>query len=157
MPVATVNSMRISAPSSRVQITRLGIEDRNIAGGDDVAGGDLAGTLLLQDDALGTLARHLDRDVLDIEHDIRHVLAHARDRRELMQDTVDLDRGNRRALQRRQENSAQRIAEGEAKAALERLRDDRRHALWIVAGNHFELARLDKLLPVLLNHERTFP
>src|SRR5208283_3950412 len=75
------------------------IEDRNIAGGSDIGGGDLAGTLFLENHALGAFARHLERDVLDIEHNIRHVLAYARDRREFMQDTVDMDRGNRRALQ----------------------------------------------------------
>ena len=117
----------------------------------------LPGPCFFENHALGAVARHLERDVLDIEHDIRHILAHAGDRRKFMQDTVDMDRGNRRALQRRQENAAQRIAEREAEAALERLRHDRRHALWIVARDHLEFAWLDKLLPVLLNHDRTFP
>src|SRR3984893_8791577 len=81
---------------------KLRIEDRNIAGRADVGGGDLAGTLLFQNYALRAIARHAEGDALDVDYDVGHVLAHAGDRRELVQDTVDMDRGNRRALQRRQ-------------------------------------------------------
>ena len=43
-------------------------------------------------------------------------------RRELVQHAVDLDRRDRRALDRRQQHAPQRVADGRAEAALERLR-----------------------------------
>ena len=43
-----------------------------------------------------------------------------------MQHAVDLDRGDRRALQAREEHAPQRVAERQAEAALQRLGDDGR-------------------------------
>ncbi len=60
-------------------------------------------------------------DRLDVEDDVGDVLAHARDRRELVQHAVDLDGGHGRALERGQQHAAQRVAERHAEAALERL------------------------------------
>ena len=51
-----------------------------------------------------------------------------------MQHVVDLDRRDGRALQRGQQHAAQRIAERQAEAALERLGDDGRGATGIDAG-----------------------
>ena len=102
----------------------VGVEHLDVADGLDVAGGHGAGALLLHHHALGAFALHLDGDVLDVEHDVGDVLAHAGDRRELVQHAVDLHRLHRRALQRRQQHAAQRIAERHAEAALERLGDD---------------------------------
>ena len=120
----------------------------------DVAGGHRAGALLAQHHALRAVALHLDGDVLDVEDDVGDVLAHARDRGEFVQHAVDLHRGDGRALQRRQQHAAQRVAERQAEAALERLGDERRHALRVIAGRDFELVRLDQFLPVLLDHDR---
>ena len=133
-------------------MTRSRVEDLDVAGRLDVAGGDDAGAAALEDQALDALALHLDGDVLDVEDDVVDVLAHAGDRREFVQHAVDMDRGDRRALQRRQQNAAQRVAERQAEAALERLGDDGRDAARIVAGRDIELVRLDEFLPVLLNH-----
>ncbi len=100
---------------------------------------------------------HLDRDVLDVENDVGHVLAHAGDRRKFMQNAVDMDGGDRRALQRGQQNAAQRIAQRLAEAALERFGDSRRLPARIVARRDDELARLDKFLPVFLDaHSSAF-
>jgi len=73
-----------------------------------------------------------------------------------LENAVDMDRGDRRALQRREENAAQGIAQGQAEAALERLSHNRGEAFGSFARNDFELVRLDKLLPVLLNHDGAF-
>ena len=54
------------------------------------------------------------------------------------------------------QNAAQRVAEGLAEAALERLGDDRRGAARVFAQSDFELLRLDEFLPVLLNHGEAF-
>src|SRR5207302_9211499 len=59
--------------------------------------------------------------VLEVEQDVGHVLADAWKGRELVRDTFDLDRGDSGALERREQHAAQRVAEGVAEAAVERL------------------------------------
>ena len=120
--------MRISAPSSRVQIWRSGIEHDDVANGLDVAGGDSARALLLHDHALGAFALHLDRDVLDVQHDVGDVLTDASDRGELVQHAVDVHRLHRRALERGEQDATQRVAERLAETTLERLGDDGRES-----------------------------
>ena len=93
-----------------------------------------ARTATLEHQALDAVALHLDRDVLDVEHDVDDVLADAGNRGELVQHAVDVDRGDRGALQRGEQHAAQRVAERLAEAALERLGDDGRDAARIVAA-----------------------
>jgi hypothetical protein len=63
-----------------------------------------------------------DRDeVLEVEDDVGDVLADARQRRELVLHALELDRGDRGALERREQHAAQRVAERVAEAAVERL------------------------------------
>ena len=88
----------------------------------------------LEHEALDAIALHLDRDVLDVEHDVDDVLADAGNRRELVQHAVDVDRGDRGALQRGKQHPAQRVAERLAEAALERLGDDGRVRRWSSLG-----------------------
>ena len=103
----------------------VGVEDLDVADRLDVAGRDDARALLAHDHALRAVAFHLDGDFLDVQHDVGHVLAHAGDRGEFVQHAVDLHGGDGRALQRRQQHAAQRVAERQAEAALERLGDQR--------------------------------
>src|SRR6478609_11316461 len=77
---------------------------------------------------LRPFAFHLQRDLLHVEDDVGDVLADAREAREFMKHALDLDRGHRGALQRREEHPAQRVAERHAEAALERFGDERRLA-----------------------------
>ena len=107
---------------------QIGVEHLDVAGDLDVAGGHGARALLGQRQALRALATHLEGDFLDVEHEVGDVLAHARKRGEFVQHAVDLDRGHGRALQRRQQHATQRIAQGQAVAALKRLGDDRGRA-----------------------------
>ena len=132
----------------------VGVEDLDVADGLDVAGRDRARTLLAHDHALRAIAFHLDGDFLDVEDDVGHVLAHAGDRGEFVQHAVDLHRGDGGALQRRQQHAAQRIAEGQAEAALERLGDERGSVLPL--PENVELVGLDQFLPVLLDHALSF-
>ncbi len=73
-----------------------------------------------------------------------------------MQHAVDVHRLHRSALQRRQQNAAQRVAERHAKAALQRLRDDRGDPCGVGPGGHLKLVRPDQFLPVLLDHVFTY-
>ena len=49
------------------------------------------------------------------------VFHHARDGRELVENSLELDRGDRGALQRGEQDAAQRVAERRAEASLQRL------------------------------------
>ncbi len=95
---------------------------------------------------------HAQRDLLHVQHDVGHVLAHARDGGEFVQHALDLNRGHGRALQRRQQHAAQRVAQRQTEAAFQRFGGDRRGPPRIMAGFDLELLRLDQFLPVLLKH-----
>ena len=70
---------------------------------------------------LGRLAVEAADQALEVEDDVGDVLADARERRELVRDALDLDRGHGGALERREQHAAQRVAERVAEAAVERL------------------------------------
>ena len=129
----------------------IGIEDHDIADGLDVAGGHDRRALLLEHHPLRAFALHLDGDVLDVEDDVGDVLAHARDRGELVQHAVDVHRLHARALQRRQQNAAQRVAERQAEAALKRLRNHGGEPFRIAARLHLQLVGSNQFLPIFLN------
>src|SRR5207245_11277064 len=59
--------------------------------------------------------------VLEGEDDVRDVLSDALERRELVRDPLDLDRGDRSGLEGREQHTTQRVAERVAEAAVERL------------------------------------
>ena len=61
---------------------------------------------------------HAQSNLLEVQNDVGDVFANARYRRELVQNVVDLNGGDGRALQRAHQNAAQRVAERQAKAAL---------------------------------------
>src|SRR5207342_1301570 len=88
-------------------------------------------------------------DLLDVEDDVGDVLADAREAAELVEHVLDADRGDRGTLKAGQEHAAQRVAERQAVAALERLGDERRLALAVAAALDVEVARLLQFLPVL--------
>jgi hypothetical protein len=70
---------------------------------------------------LGRLAVEQHDQVLQVEDDVGDVLTHARKRRELVRDPLDLDGGHGGALERREQHAAERVAERVAKTAVERL------------------------------------
>jgi hypothetical protein len=98
------------------------VEDLEVCRGLDVRRRD--GTRALLGDVnldLGRLAVKPADEALEVEDAVGHVLAHAGERRELVGDALDLDRGDRSALERREQHAAQRVAERVAEAAVERL------------------------------------
>src|SRR5690606_24171119 len=93
---------------------------------------------------------HLDGDFLDVEHDISHIFPHAGDGGEFVQHAVDLHCRHGRTAKRGEQNTAERIAERQAKSTLERFGNERR--LYPARGGELDLVRLDEFLPVLLDH-----
>ena len=69
-----------------------------------------------------------------------------------MEHAVDLHRADRRTLQRGQQHPTQRVAQRQAKSALQRLGHDAGLALGIAAWLDVQLVRLDHFGPVFLNH-----
>jgi hypothetical protein len=115
----------------------VAVHHLDVARRGDLAGGDLAGAGGRQLQPLGAFAFHAQSDLLHVEHDVGHVLAHAREAREFVQHALDLDRGDGGALQRGQEHAAQRVAERQAEAPLQRLGHERRLATRIAAAGGF--------------------
>src|SRR5207249_674159 len=70
---------------------------------------------------LGRVAVQPADQVLEVEQDVGHVLADARQGRELVRDALDLDRGDGGALERREQHAAQRVPERVTEAAVQRL------------------------------------
>ena len=69
-----------------------------------------------------------------------------------MDHAVDLDGGDRRALQRGQQNATERVAERHAEATLEGFGHQARLALGVGAGLDLGLLGTDQLLPVSFDH-----
>jgi hypothetical protein len=87
----------------------------------DVGRGDRTRTRLAQIHGDRFVLLGGDDQVLEIEDDLRDVLDHARDRGELVQVAVDLDRGHCCTWDGRQERTPDRVAQRVAEAGLERL------------------------------------
>jgi len=99
----------------------------------DVTGGDGTWALLVQPQLRGITRMHAQRDRLEVQQDVDHILLYALDARVLVQHAIDLDLGDGATGHRGQQHAAQRVAEGMAEAALERL------------DHHARLARSDRL------------
>ena len=101
---------------------RIRLEDLDVLIHLDVARAHLARLVDAQVQRLRVVDVAGQRNLLQVEDDVGRVLDDARNRRELVQHAVDLHRGDRGAFNRRQQHAAQRVADGRAEAALERLR-----------------------------------
>ena len=131
---------------------QFGVHDVDVVARLDLPGADFARTGGGQRHPLRPLAVHPQRQLLDVQHDVGDVLTHAGHAAELMQHAVDLHRGDRRALQRGQQDAPDGIAEGHAEAALQRFGDDGGDARRIGAWLDFQLFGLDQRLPISLNN-----
>ena len=98
-----------------------GVADLDVAGGLDIAGGDVPGAVHVEADAHRVGAVREDVDLLDVEQDLGDVFLDVLDRAELVGDALDRDRGDRGAGERRQEHAAKRVAERDPESGLERL------------------------------------
>src|SRR5438552_4744418 len=111
-----------AAAIGEVRDLELRVEDLELRRRLDVAGGDDAGALLRDVHLdLGGVAVEARNEVLQVEDDVGDVLPDAGKRRELVRGALDLDRGDRGALERGEQHAAQRVAERVTEAAVERL------------------------------------
>ena len=100
----------------------LGVEDLDVGGGLDVAGGDLTGAARVEAQRDRLLGRALQHEVLDVEDEVGDVFLHAGDHVELVERLVEAHLGDRGAGDRREQRAAQAVAERVAEAGLERTR-----------------------------------
>ena len=111
----------MAPPSDERRDVVVRIEDLELGRDVDVGRHDLAGLVLVQPHLdLVELAVQPADELLEVEDDVGDVLLDALDGRELVRDTLDLDRADGRALERREQHPAQRVAERVAEAAVER-------------------------------------
>ncbi len=105
-----------------VRELQVGIEDLELGRRLDVGRLDHARAALgdVDLDLRGVAVEQAD-EALEVEDDVGDVLTDARQRRELVRDPLDLDRGDCRSLEGRQQHPAQRVAERVTEAAVERL------------------------------------
>ena len=104
----------------------LGVHDLDVVAGLDHAGGDLAGPVGAQVQALRALAVHPQASALMLRTmSVTSSRTPGIDENSCSTPSIWID-GDGRALQRGQQHAAQRVAERQAEAALERLGDDGR-------------------------------
>src|SRR5665647_2028660 len=103
----------------------LRVEDLELGRSLDVLRRDDAGALRsdVHLDLRGVAVQARD-EVLQVENDVGHVLAHARERGELVRGPLNLHRGDSGALQRGEQHASQRVTERVSEAAVERLDDE---------------------------------
>jgi len=99
----------------------------------DVTCGDDARAFGIDRQALGPFDFHFQRHALEVQNDVGDVFAYTGDARELVQNVVNLNAGDRCTLQRRQQNAAQRVTERQTKATLEGFGNNSRLARGIIA------------------------
>ena len=100
----------------------LGVDDLDVGRLGDVGGRDRARAALDEAELDRVGGEALEAELLDVQDDLGDVLLDPGDRGELLVDVADLDRGDRGALQRGQEDAPQGVAERDAVAGLERTR-----------------------------------
>ena len=81
------------------------------------------GPLTLIFSLAGLAGVHFQKDLLEVQNDVRDVFDDAGQVAELVQGSLDLHRGNRRPFERGKQHPAQRVANGPAIAGLEGFRD----------------------------------
>ena len=129
----------------------IGVEDLHVGVGDDVAGPD--GTRLrgVDLDRPGHIAVELQADALEIQDDVRHVLLHARDGGELVEDLVEAHGHDGRPLDRGEQHAPQGVAQRDAVAPLERLDGEFRVGLAVGLLVDLDPFRPDQAAPVSLH------
>ena len=78
---------------------KLGVQDLDVGIGDDVRRRDFLLALDVEAKNARLFAVHLEAERLEVQHDVRHIIADARNGGKLVQYAVDADRSDRSARQ----------------------------------------------------------
>jgi len=86
----------------------------------EVGRGEQARAVLLDAKRLGTFTMEVKPDLLEVQDDVAHVLHHAWNRREFVEDSIDPHRRDRGSLERGQQYPAQCVPERHTETAFQR-------------------------------------
>jgi hypothetical protein len=126
----------------------------------DVFRPDLTGTLLLKGYSLRLVRVHAQFNLLEVQDDVRDILVDTRDAGEFVENSqrfVELHTDNGCTVDRRQQNPPERVPDGDAEAALQRLCIEAGIGVRIRVFHYLQLGRFYDLFPVLLNHPSPVP
>ena len=129
------------------------VQNRKISIFFDHGGSDHTRSFRIERDRLGLVVIEFERHLFEVQDNIRGVFHYAGNRAELMQHTFDLDRGNRGALNRTEQRTAQRIAHRCAPAALKGLRRE----FSVLVGQGIKFGRQPLRFLKALPHFRCYP
>ena len=97
------------------------VDDLDALVGDDFRRFHHAAPCALNTQRARLIARILHHQALDVQDDVGHILHDARNAADLVLHTLDLDAGDRAALQAGEQDAPQAVADGHAEAAFKRL------------------------------------
>ena len=135
----------------------LAVQNLDTGGFRNVTGGHNARTLCRDRQALGPFDFHAQADAFEVQDDVGYVFAHTGYGGKLVQHVVDLYGCDRRTLQRGHQHAAQRVAERQAKAPLQRFGHYCGLTGWVIARLDVKLLRLDQFSPILVDHASLHP
>ena len=98
---------------------QIGVHDLDVVVGLDVASGQISLLGDIDPQCARCIRMHPYTEFLDVEDDLGDVLIDSGDGRELVHDSLDLDRGDGGALDGREQHATQTVADGGPEAALE--------------------------------------
>ena len=104
-----------------VAIWTFGIQDLDVRVRRDICRTSPRRAGPIEVDRLGVIHLELHRDLLEVHDDVGGIFGHVRDGRELVKNAFDLDRGDGRALDRREQHAAQCVADGRTESSFEGL------------------------------------
>ena len=116
---APQGAVRLSSAALR-GVSVLTLDDLYVTVGFDVFAGHFAGTFFADRQRFRSCSVQFDRNLLDVQDNVGSVFHNALDRREFMLNALDLDCGDRCSFDRRQESTADRVADRCAESTLKR-------------------------------------
>ena len=78
---------------------QIRVENLNVAAAFNVSGSNFTRTRCINTDGARLAVLHTDAELFERQHDARHIIPHTGNRGELVENTIDLDGGDRRSVQ----------------------------------------------------------
>ena len=109
----------------------------------DAFGGYFPFALFFDDQQSRALAMHLEANFLEVQDDIGHIFEDPGNGRKLVQNAINFDTGDGRALERRKEDPPQGIAQSDAEAPFQRFTLEFAVGVWPALVVYFQALGFD--------------